>query len=1522
MAVKLADMYVDLDLNTAGFKAELAAATGQMRSADAASGSLGKSTTAASAGMTKLKTGAKVAGAALATGAAYGAWKAANAASDLSESLNKVDVVFGRQSKNVIRWSKDSANSLLVSQAAALEAAGSLGSMLKPMGFSEQAAAKMSKRMVQLSADMASFNNADPTEMLANIQSGLSGEMEPLKKYGSVLSETRVQEYAWAEGIAKRGKELSEQQKVQARYRLLLEDTTDAQGDVERTGDGMANSLRTLQANVTDLAAKMGSGLMPVVADVSNGLNDFFDVVLGRKGGKGMEKPAWLTGLMEAGSDVADFFVGLWDDIKRNLPDGDDMQSFIKALRNLWTATKAIWNNALKPIMERIGPAFKQAFGGVVQVVRGFVEIFAGIFTGDFGKIWEGVKDIVGGTMDYVVGILRTATAPIRELASKIGDVVKVGIGGAWKFVTGVVRGAVDKMLGLFSSLLGAAADAVGGLSWIPAIGGKFDGLADKIRGVQNEIDGFREELRGDDKATKQEIEDLKKLTKGWQAVEQQVADTTASVAAGAKKINLNTGKVSDKAKDSSRSWADSWVSMKTATGSALAFIGNKTNKSLVALGVEKAAFGVMTGASKVGLKDGGIVPGLTKGAVVPGSGSGDKVPLHLGGRLAAMVEPGEFVSVANRTATAALMGINGSVKRKANGGIVGRFANGGWVDPAGPGTGVVNPAIADVVGAWSTRYNAAINYGYDPGGGHVSAGHNVTGTATDTGPAGEDWYGSGGKLFETGLRAISGQVDQLLYGSHGIGTPYPNHGFGNHAHIEWGMHPDVQMAVADLVKRVKITGPDGAMKGVAQGAADLVRRFANKAIQAAVGTGGGADTYSGGGTFGIPELESLWTAVNGGLAEASTMARIAIAESSGNPNAIGNDPGGTKGYGLWQITSGFHDDLIAKYGGPSGILDPKNNAAAAGSIFQNEGYGAWDASAENWRNGGVLKLAKGGVIFDPPKPDNSLLGGRMTMKGGELVDHVLGMVDRGAQLGSLLRQVVDPGPQLRVPNEAAAAITKDFAVTDLLAGMAPSPTADFDALRDQYGDSSAWDWLLDKPTEYMEYADRASALGEYGGMNEAGWLEKALGALFDSRNAAITQLGLGENVQGSFVASIVEPLIASIAQRKQDYLDRLAFVRAAIIQRRADFAREVGALIERARAELKDRLAEVEATMDKAGDARKGLRDKIHGVDREIKDATDRRDDIDKRLKHLRDVPASKRTKDQKEAIERLEKERKTIGDRIGDRRERIRKNLNPALAAVSPGGQFLAALSGRRSYLNDHLAEMYAEGTPGPLVSDEPGSVVSWKADQLQLAQDALIEIGDTRADWMATFGDELSDVGGIRDDASYALTSILDDIQGAYSPTNILSSLPDVGVLGGQILSTQLKLRDLGGDTGGGGGSESELERTRLQLEQAMATIRQRDVASAQAGVFAGMFAAGGYIPAGGWGIAGEAGAEIVRGPAQVYSNSDSRGMLSSEVRVILEDHRTTVLVDGVEVEAIVDRKLDKISRGRQYGKTGTF
>ena len=96
------------------------------------------------------------------------------------------------------------------------------------------------------------------------------------------------------------------------------------------------------------------------------------------------------------------------------------------------------------------------------------------------------------------------------------------------------------------------------------------------------------------------------------------------------------------------------------------------------------------------------------------------------------------------------------------------------------------------------------------------------------------------------------------------------------------------------------------------------------------------------GGALSKGQIARIWSQANRGQGDPRLMAAIALAESSGNPSAVGNDPGGTQGLGLWQITTGFNDDLIAKYGGRNAMFNPLMNAKAAGDILARQGLGAW----------------------------------------------------------------------------------------------------------------------------------------------------------------------------------------------------------------------------------------------------------------------------------------------------------------------------------------------------------------------------------------------------------------------------------------------------------------------------------------------------------------------------------------------------------------------------------------------------
>ena len=204
-----------------------------------------------------------------------GLQSAVMAASSLSESIAKSNTVFGKNAQQIQDWSETTARALGVSQQAALEAAGTYGNLFRAFGISEQESAKMSQALVTLAADLASFNNVPIEDALLALRSGLSGETEPLKRFGIALNEARLKEQALADGLIKTTKGVLPQAiKTQAAYALILKDSALAQGDVARTSDGLANQLKFLQAGLEDAKAGFGEALLPAVLSVVNAMND------------------------------------------------------------------------------------------------------------------------------------------------------------------------------------------------------------------------------------------------------------------------------------------------------------------------------------------------------------------------------------------------------------------------------------------------------------------------------------------------------------------------------------------------------------------------------------------------------------------------------------------------------------------------------------------------------------------------------------------------------------------------------------------------------------------------------------------------------------------------------------------------------------------------------------------------------------------------------------------------------------------------------------------------------------------------------------------------------------------------------------------------------------------------------------------------------------------------------------------------------------------------------------------------
>lgn len=202
---------------------------------------------------------------------------AMNAASDLNESMSKVGVVFDGSADKVIKFSENADTALGMSQQAALEAAGTYGNLFTAMGIGEEKSANMSTSLIQLAGDLASFNNLDPTEVLEKLRSGLTGETEPLKSLGVNINEATLQAKGLELGLISGNEKLDAAGKAQAAYALIMQQTTKAQGDFARTQDGVANQTRIAKAQFTDIAATLGTQLLPIGIKILGFVNDLLE---------------------------------------------------------------------------------------------------------------------------------------------------------------------------------------------------------------------------------------------------------------------------------------------------------------------------------------------------------------------------------------------------------------------------------------------------------------------------------------------------------------------------------------------------------------------------------------------------------------------------------------------------------------------------------------------------------------------------------------------------------------------------------------------------------------------------------------------------------------------------------------------------------------------------------------------------------------------------------------------------------------------------------------------------------------------------------------------------------------------------------------------------------------------------------------------------------------------------------------------------------------------------------------------
>lgn len=310
-------------------------------------------------------------------------------ASDLQEIQNVLDTTFGENADEVNEWCINLGSNFGLTELQAKKFSSTIGAVFSGMGIAGEQAKEMSINMTQLTGDLASFYNLDHEEAFTKIKAGITGETEPLKSLGIVMTEANLSAYAMKVGIDKAYRSMSEQEKTLLRYNYLIEQTSLAHGDFAKTADSYANSSKTLSNAISSIGAEIGKGLLPVLSEIK----------------------ADLTELVQKLSPIFSFIGGLV---------GGLLQALYALLKPIIELVKMLLK-LLEPVFNALTKILAVANEMLTKCIKGIGDLFKKIGE-NLGLIGEGVEKATEYTTEKIVDETNNALGYVENAVEKWVD--------------------------------------------------------------------------------------------------------------------------------------------------------------------------------------------------------------------------------------------------------------------------------------------------------------------------------------------------------------------------------------------------------------------------------------------------------------------------------------------------------------------------------------------------------------------------------------------------------------------------------------------------------------------------------------------------------------------------------------------------------------------------------------------------------------------------------------------------------------------------------------------------------------------------------------------------------------------------------------------------------------------------------------------------------------------------------------------------------------------------------------------
>lgn len=257
--------------------------------------------------------------------------------SQYTEDLNLFTVSMGKYAEEAYNYAQKVSDVMGIDPAEWMRNQGVFNTIITGFGVAGDKAAFMSKNLTQLGYDLASFYNIDFESAMQKVQSGISGELEPLRRLGYDLSVARLEQERLNLGIDKSVSSMTQAEKSQLRYYAMMTQVTQVQGDMARTLENPANMLRVLRAELEQAARAVGNifipiltKVLPIAIAVASALQEIIAAVAALFGVT-VKSPKWgdAIGSASAGSgaiaDNMDSAAGSAKELKRYLAGFDEL---------------------------------------------------------------------------------------------------------------------------------------------------------------------------------------------------------------------------------------------------------------------------------------------------------------------------------------------------------------------------------------------------------------------------------------------------------------------------------------------------------------------------------------------------------------------------------------------------------------------------------------------------------------------------------------------------------------------------------------------------------------------------------------------------------------------------------------------------------------------------------------------------------------------------------------------------------------------------------------------------------------------------------------------------------------------------------------------------------------------------------------------------------------------------------------------------------------------------------------------